>query len=124
MKVVSVEVGSDLYVAGRSDDGTDYTAEVYLVIVEFADGQRWAHSRTFPGCNVEQDEEGYSHFGDIRVAAEADASRLADRVRAALTAGRVLNDAHWNDYYPVYGSRPYLEEVAGMTDAQRAGEAN
>jgi hypothetical protein len=121
-KIEHIEVASELYRAGRSDDGTDYTAEVYLVTVEFQGGEVYAHNVSFPGCKVEQDEEGYSHFGDIRPEAEARANSLCARVQAHVAAGGTLDMAQWSFWRTVYGSGAYLSEVAGMTPRQRAGE--
>jgi len=120
MKVVSVEVGSDLYVAGRGEDG-DYVAVVFFVIVTFVSGLRWAHQVSFPGCKIVCDEstDGETNFVDTRAEAEADAERLAARVRAALLAGRKLDSARWYGYRAEYGSRAYVEEVAEMTEEER-----
>jgi hypothetical protein len=121
MKVVNVEVGSDLYLAGRTEDGLDYTAEVYIVVVEFADGTRWAHKTSFRGCEVEVDnEDGYKFFKDVRDAAQAKANALCNRVTFAVDAGRTLDRACWVDYFPVYGSGAYDAGVGCMTREELA----
>lgn len=121
-KIEHIEVASELYRAGRTEDGEDYIAEIYLVTVEFAGGEVYAHKVSFPGCKVEQDEEGYDHFGDIRPQQEARAQSLCDRVQRHIAAGGSLDMSHWSFWRTVYGSRAYLTEVAEMTPAQRAGE--
>lgn len=71
-------VQDGLYDAGRTEDGERYTASAYFVVAENDRGERWAHCQSFPGCRVEQDEEGYPHFMDVRA-------------EALLAARRVLN---------------------------------
>lgn len=125
MNIIETFVTSDLYVAGRTEDGEDYTAEVYLVVVGFADGTRWAHKHTFPGCKVEEYDDGEQWgtcFNDIRASAKMEADHLCFRVEQAVKAGKALDDSCWYDYYPEYGSSAYMREVAEMTPAQRAGE--
>jgi len=121
-KIVEVDICSDLYRAGRTEDGEEYTAEVYRVTVGFANGEVYAHRISFPGCEVEADEEGISHFADVRVSAMAKAERLKSRIEAAVAAGRALDMANWAFYRTIYGSSAYLQEVAEMTPEQRAGE--
>lgn len=124
MKVADVGVGSDLYCAGRTEDGEEYIAEVFYVCVEFTNGVRMRHNQTFRSVErtQETDDEGYGmvFFKDLRVEAEAKAQRLADRVKAALEEGRVLDAAYWNEMDPVYGSPAYLGKVSEMTPEQRA----
>lgn len=124
LNIVDVAVASDLYEAGRTEDGEQYTAELYYVIVEFMNGARMRHKSSFPGCEAisSWDEEDYGmvFFKDIRAEAIAKAERLADQVRLALEQGRSLDYKYWNDAEPVYGSRVYLDLVADMTPEQRA----
>lgn len=106
MKVsnVSFEITSDLYVAGRTEDGFDYTAEVYFITATNARGDRWRHASSFPGCKTEQDDEGYTHFGDIREQAQKEAQTLITRMQAR----GVINLQHWREDRPVYGSNAYV----------------
>ena len=61
----SFEIVSDLYQAGRTEDGDAYTAEVYYVMAEDEDGNRWQHFAAFPGCEVSVDpEDGFQVFGE------------------------------------------------------------
>jgi hypothetical protein len=101
---LTFEICSDLYVAGRTEDGFDYTAEVYFITATNARGDRWRHGTAFPGCNVEKDEEGYNHFGDIREQAHAQAQALMNRMIARGT----INLEHWREDRPVYGSNAYV----------------
>jgi hypothetical protein len=122
-KIFNVGVASDLYYAGTTEDGERYTAELYFVCVEFEGGEVYAHNVTFPGCRVEEpDEGGGPYFIDVRMEAEAKAERLAARVSAAVAAGSTLDGSQWNFHRTIYGSSAYLQEVAEMTPRQRAGE--
>jgi hypothetical protein len=96
-------VESDLYVAGRTEDGSDFTAELYFVTAEDEHGNRWRHSSTFAGCQVMHDDEGYPHFVDVRASAETQALRLqleCERSSVDVTS--------WYELRPVYGSSAYL----------------
>lgn len=123
-RIVDVVVASDLYEAGRTEDGEQYTAELYYVLVEFENGARLRHKTSFPGCEAicSPDEEDYGmvFFKDIRAEASTKAERLADRVLLALEQGRSLDYTYWHEADPVYGSRVYLDKVAEMTPEQRA----
>jgi hypothetical protein len=122
---VDVGVCSDLYIAGRTEDGEDYTAEVYLVCVEFADGTVYAHKERFKGCKVEEWADDYDYgtaFIDIREEQEEKANKLASRVRNCVATGRRLDPQFWTFHRTVYGSTAYLQEVQEMTPRQRAGE--
>ncbi len=101
---VSFEIASDLYVAGRTEDGQDYTAEVYFITATNARGDRWRHETTFPGCAPENDEEGYTHFADIRAQAMEQVKALLARMEARGT----INLQHWREDRPVYGSNAYV----------------
>jgi hypothetical protein len=124
-KILAVDVCSDLYVAGRTEDGEQYTAEVYLVCAEFADGSVYAHVERFKGCKVEQvdtEDESFTAFVDIREEQKAKAEKLAARVNQCVATGRKLDPQFWTFHRTVYGSSAYLHEVAEMTPRQRAGE--
>lgn len=110
-------VTSDLYVAGKTEDGYDFTAERFYVAAEFDNGMRFAHNHSFLGCKVVAYEEGVG-FEDVRVEAEAAANVLCDRINAV----GVMNGAYWHEIEPVYGSAMYEQAVAMMTPRQRAGE--
>ena len=98
-------VVSDLYEAGKKDDGSSYSAEVYYVLAEDDNGIRWKHSVAFRGCEVCHDEEtGERYFTDVREAAKAKATHLLARIQ---TAERDINFDYWIPTYPVYGSPAY-----------------
>lgn len=99
------QVVSDLYLAGRTEDGEDFTAEVYYVVAEDERGNRWAHVSRFAGAEASRDEDGFWHFADVREASVAEANRLCARIEAA---GGVINHAHWSSMRPAYGSAAYV----------------
>jgi hypothetical protein len=100
------EICSDLYLAGRTEDGQDYTAEVYFIAATDARGNRWRHAVVFPGCETSVDDyEGYTHFRDVREQAQADAAKLL----ALIEARGTINLEYWRSDRPVYGSRAYVE---------------
>jgi hypothetical protein len=96
---------SDLYVAGRTEEGREYTAEVYFVMAEDEQGNRWTHYAHFPGCEVGTDDEGLPFFSDVRDVAKARAGHLLDRI---LESGGAMNLSHWRDTSPAYGSAAYI----------------
>ena len=104
-------IASDLYYAGRTEDGREYHAEVFYVLAEDKAGNRWSHNARFAGCKVEFDyEDGINRFFDVRPEATAAAERLLARMKAA---GRI-NLAHWTEARPCYGSSAY--EAYGQHD--------
>jgi len=124
--IVDVRVESDLYVAGRTEDGEDYTAEVFIVCIEYASGLVFAHKSHFKGCRVEKwitEDDSGTAFVDIRTEQKAKAEHLARRVKQAIESGGFLDmTAYWYERRAAYGSTAYLQEVAEMTPRQRAGE--
>lgn len=105
-QALTVDVGSNACVMGRrSDDGTDFIAEVYFVEAFNEYGDRWRHVARFPAARVERDDElNEVYFIDVRAQAKRLAERLAERVRAG--SGE-LDMAYWHLDRPVYGSRAY-----------------
>lgn len=106
----NVEVVSDLYEAGKQDDGHPFIAEVFYVELTLPDGERFRHPIRWAGCRVEYSEEpetyGEAFFYDVRQEARAAANRLCERVRRA---GRI-NQALWDGVDPAYGSEAYQRE--------------
>lgn len=106
MKTTTLTIGvvSDIYEAGRTEDGEAFTAEVYRVVAEDRDGNRWVHQSRFAGCKVIfHEEEGYNAFRDIRPQALAAAEALCAKVKAA----RAINLQYWSEDRPAYGSKAY-----------------
>jgi hypothetical protein len=97
-------VDADLYVAGRTEDGEDYTAEMFFVTAEDENGNRWRHRDTFAGCRVVHDDEGYPHFVDVRAAAQTSAEEVKLRYERATR----FDLENWHEARPAYGSTAYL----------------
>ncbi len=101
---MTFEIATDLFIAGRTEDGREFFAECYFVMgTDTKTGDRIRHEVTFNGTKREVDEEGCPHFPDMREEAMAKAERLLTRVQAA----PVINMAFWREERPVYGSRAY-----------------
>jgi len=128
---LQVSVTSDLYVAGRTEDGDAYTAEAYFVMAEAEDGSRLFHSVAFRGCEARWDaEEGFAYFRDIREETRGRAQALADRISVHLAAGGRLCEDHWVEGDPAYGSEAFQAKdrvgyfaAREVVDAVDAGEA-
>jgi len=118
MKNYTAYITSDLFDAGRTEDGTPFIAEIFYVVMENAAGRRFRHDATFSGVEVLVDEyEGGTYFADRREEATAKAERLAARVNAAIKAGRGVDLALWDEVDPAYGSDEYIGQG---TEAKRA----
>jgi hypothetical protein len=114
----TASVASDLFNAGRTEDGTPFIAEVYFVEIENAAGRRFRHDATFSGVEVLVDEyEGGNYFVDRREEAAAKAECLTARVNAALKTGRGVDMDLWQEVDPAYGSDAYISQG---TEAKRA----
>ena len=101
---------SDLYEAGRSEDGEVVLGEAFYVVVELEDGRRFAHEAAFRSVSwVACEDADIGGYYDCDVeGAEAKAARLADRVAAA---GEV-DLAHWSEIDARYGSVAYQSQEA------------
>jgi hypothetical protein len=96
-------VASDLYNAGRNEDGREYHAEVYYVIATDEAGARWSHHSRFKGCKVVATDDGPA-FLDLREQAQAQVERLRARIELA---GAIDLD-YWREERPAYGSSAYV----------------
>lgn len=102
-----VYVRSDLFPAGRTEEGHVHEAYCLYVIVERLDGHRLRHFESF-SCDkfVEEYDEKYgeiSRWVCIREQAEAEVGRLVSNIEAA----GVLNMDYWEEVDPRYGSEYY-----------------
>jgi hypothetical protein len=99
---------SDLYGAGSTYDGQPFIAESFYVVIENLAGRRFAHRVRFRSAERHYCEEtGEPYFSNLREVASGKAERLAERVNAAIAAGKALNDAYWYEIDPAYGSDEY-----------------
>jgi len=111
----TAHTSSDLYVAGKTEDGEDYTAEVFFVVIENAAGRRFCHKEQFKGCAVVYNQHDFEpFFEDRREWAEAKADILTARVNARKGG---INFDHWDEIDPRYGSTEYILQG---TEADRA----
>jgi hypothetical protein len=99
-----------VYSLGRHDeDGEERFAKGYTVVAEGKSGERFAHTHSFRGTNVNHEHE-----------MEAAAGRLMARVQAAQKAGSwkgPVDNENWVPMEPCYGSEAY---VAGNWEAYNA----
>lgn len=120
MRIVTA---SEIYEAGKTEDGEAFFAEVYFVRAEADNGACLRHQAAFRGAIRRHDaDEGVVWFADVRREARAKAERLAQRVRDHLAAGGSLDLAHWDEDFPVYGSEAYQAEGAWWAVRERAIE--
>lgn len=118
MSKFQVSVVSDLFEAGRTEEGRPFIAERFSVqLVAVATGRRWAHKILISGVEVEHGDEGEVYFLDVRADAAARMERLAASVRDRLASGGRLDADFWVEVDPVYGSSEY---VAQGVEGQRA----
>ena len=100
-----VTIVSNLYEAGRQDDGVPFVAESYFLQVTKPNGDRLDHHVSFPGCKVGFDEDGWPFFEDIR----AKQLRRALRLRRAIRRAGRIDLRLWSAGRPVYGSAAYVQ---------------
>jgi len=108
---LQVEIASNLYEAGRTEDGDPYVAEWFHIVAESESGRRWVHSFSLAGALATRCEEtGEPHFIDIREEAKARLGRVVARINAHLAAGGRLSKEHWREIDPAYGSQSYQDQ--------------
>jgi hypothetical protein len=108
-------IASDLYEAGRQEDGVPFIAEQYYILATDETGRRWRHDAVFNGCSVSRDDEGFERFTDIRTGAVARATMLLNRI---LASNGAINFECWSETYPVYGSDAYQMDPVDLGDAE------
>jgi hypothetical protein len=124
-KIKNIDVGSELYSAGLTEDGDEYVALRYFVVAEYSDDSRMRHLHNFKGTDVIEGfdpEHGdyFKFFSDVREQAIARAEKAATHIRKAVDGGLTLNFSHWVSMHSVYGSSAYEEEVLNMTAEERS----
>jgi hypothetical protein len=124
MAKFQVGVVSDLFDAGRTNDGDRFAAEVYYVVVENGAGRRWASYDRSYGARRVVDDEGWVGFDDLREKAFAAAEALATATEKVLAAGGKLSYEDFHQIDPAYGSRAYIadgiEEIRAHEDRHAA----
>jgi len=103
MKSLEFKIISSRYLAGKTNDGDDYVAEAYMVFIEGADGSRWSHDKSFPGCRVVYSEAGEVQFDDTR----KDALHAANQLISELRQQKQIDLNGWRKETPRFGSEAY-----------------
>ncbi|MFA7287238.1 MAG: hypothetical protein WC052_06255 [Patescibacteria group bacterium] len=117
-------VVSDIFKAGVTEDGEDYTGLRYFVMAEFPSGQRWVHHERYDTTHVMHDEDGMPYFPDRSRVAVLDVERLCACIKEHVAAGRKLNTQHWRQVDPRYGSGAYQDlDAQGYFRARELNEA-
>jgi hypothetical protein len=94
---------------GYTEDGESFVGEVYQVLAEDSNGNRWAHYHTFPGVLVlTHPEEGFNIFEDRRKPAKSAADALLAKIVAS-GLDTVEGRAKWVAAEPRYGSKAFQE---------------
>ena len=128
---LSFRVRDDLVDLGRDEDGSVIVGRSFYVVAEDAAGRRWAHAHSFLDHAKRYDEEEGAYWARRwnNEAQDAVVALLA-RIEAHVAAGGALNEAHWDEIDPGYGSAAYQElDAVGYFAARerhedrQAGEA-
>lgn len=100
-------VTDDLYQAGTdAEDGTPIYGRAFFVMAQNERGERWVHHSVFKDTEVRyMHEGGYTSVQRRTAEAEAAATRLLVRIRAA----GAIDLRHWFESDPEYGSVAYQE---------------
>ncbi len=98
-----VFIRSEIYSPGRDEFGTQEEAECFVVIVERLDGHRLQHNAIFYGVKSGQSEDGFPLYTDVREQAKKAAETLIWNINNHGT----INDEHWVEVEPRYGSEYY-----------------
>lgn len=124
---VDIGVISELYTAGETEDGQDYVAERYRVVVRVkADGRTFMLSHYWKGCEVSEDGEGGTYFADVRERAAACAEIDAEGFRALAVFDTEMHgspanpDAEWYETEPEYGSKHWQALEVDLTAKEKA----
>jgi hypothetical protein len=124
-KIIDVRVESDLYVAGRDEDGQEIHGLSYKVVAEFEGGEAYHHEHTFPTVKLEAiwcdaiSEMVQCNSLDPE-SQKAKAERLCARVHKHVKQGGKIDMNHWQFHRTIYGTSAYLDEVSMMSDEERA----
>lgn len=107
-----VGVVSDLFDAGRDNEGRSFIAERFFVeLVNIKTGRRWRHHLAINGAKREICDETFEpYFVDLSEGAVARLQRLVGRVQDRLAAGGCLDATQWDEVDPVYGSDEYVRQ--------------
>lgn len=97
-----VTVAKSFYIAGVTEDGLDYEAECYNVVITAKDGSRWSHDKTW--YTAEPTEDNINGFTDTRETSFGNAQAFANVVEKV----GIIGMEYWKSIEPVYGSESYV----------------
>jgi hypothetical protein len=100
-----VDINVDLFNAGRTEDGFDFTADVYQVFARKSDGTTYLHERLFFSTDREATDDGV-FFPDGR----KKQLKLAQDLCAAVKKVGWINLDFWEEAEPGYGSDAYCKK--------------
>ena len=107
---------SDVYQAGRDEDGEAVYGEAFYAVVQLADGSRFAHSYTFQDTSwVDYEFDGADEdygIGGGYVTNQAEAVAKVEALVAKINASGDINLNHWSPIDPEYGSSAYQQQEA------------
>jgi hypothetical protein len=96
-----------LYHAGTDECGSPKHFEAYCVQAEDEKGNRWVHDHTFKLVDFIKKAEGDTT--KAREILELTMEKFFDKMKLHLQNGGKLNEAHWEEDEPCYGSDAYCE---------------
>ncbi len=106
--MVQVSVITELFAVPSFDFPEPEHYERFVIQIQTAKGRRFRHYVSFPAVVPAHHEDG-ERFYRRDEAAQDRAQALADRVKAHLRKGGKLNQEHWGEGAPAYGSQAFIE---------------
>lgn len=104
-----VSVARGFYVAGKTEEGHDYEAELYSILLTDSSGRQWGHFKSWLTAEPVEyyDEECGIMYGftDTRESSFREAQALATKIERQ---GVICLD-HWKELAPRYGSAAYSD---------------
>lgn len=103
-------IRDDLYQAGYGEDGEPAIGSLFYLMFETPDGRRFSHDYAVRDLELiaVTDDEGNSYSGWHRIPnVTRRLEALQDQVERHLKAGGKLDDNHWHEGDPAYGSTAY-----------------
>ena len=101
----TIEITSDLFNAGMSEDGEYYTAEMYFITATRKDGKCLAHNQRYHSARAVDNGDGCMFFVDNRKEILPIVEALCSRIKAS----GVIDDTYWTEIEPSYGSEYYCK---------------
>ncbi len=111
---VGITVFSELYEVGPTLDGGPIIGSESFVVAWLRGGRRFRHDRTFVShINTgEFDDDGYPIYMLTHDQAQRAVNRLVERIQSSYDEQGfiTLDDAHWSEMDPEYGSQAYITQ--------------